>query len=50
MLSSAGQVVGEFSTRESNLVISTTSLADGVYYLKCIGADGVKQVSFIVRH
>jgi hypothetical protein len=50
MLSSAGQVVAEFSTRESNLMIPTTSLADGIYYLKCMGADGVKQVSFIVRH
>lgn len=50
MLSSAGQLVAEFSTREANLMIPTTSLADGIYYLKCIGADGVKQLSFIVRH
>lgn len=50
MLSSAGQVVADFSTLESTLMISTAALPDGVYYLKCIGADVVKQVAFIVRH
>ena len=50
MLSSSGQVIAEYSTRETNLMISTSGVADGVYYLKCIGMGGVKQVAFIVRH
>jgi hypothetical protein len=50
VLSSSGQVVERFRTRESNLLISTSVLTDGVYYVKCIGGDGVKQVTFIVRH
>jgi hypothetical protein len=50
VLSSSGQVVEQFRTRESNLLISTSGLSDGVYYVKCIGGDGVKQVAFIVRH
>jgi hypothetical protein len=50
VLSSSGQVVEQFRTRESNLLISTSVLSDGVYYVKCIGGDGVKQVTFIVRH
>lgn len=50
VFSSSGQVVEQFRTRESNLLISTSVLSDGVYYVKCIGGDGVKQVAFIVRH
>lgn len=50
MLSSSGRIILEYSTHDNHVLISTTDLADGIYFLRCTGDEGSKQVSLLVHH
>jgi len=50
LLNPSGRVVREFATRETDVVISTENLSDGIYYLQCIGIEGSSKVTLMVRH
>jgi len=50
LLYPSGRVVREFATRETDVVISTENLSDGIYYLQCIGIEGSRKVTLMVRH
>jgi hypothetical protein len=50
LFTAAGQIIQEFTTRETDIVISTRHLSDGIYYLQCFGNADSRQVSLMVRH